>query len=65
MSEEQATKVLAVLGYTAEELDCASAQTGIHELFDRDNSSNPATLLESFILNCTEKEFKELKKIFP
>lgn len=61
MTEQFKEKLLAVFGYTPDELNCANAETAISEMFDNDHASNPTTLLELFVTNCSTEEFAELK----
>lgn len=62
LSEETKLQMLAVFGYTPEDLNCANADTAISELFQIDMGGNPTTLVEMFINNCSEERFSELKK---
>ena len=61
MEEILNEKILEVLGYDKEELNCASAEAALGEVFANDHNSDPFTLLRMFICNCSPEELQMLK----
>lgn len=62
-AEETKCKILQVFGYTPEDLNCANADTAMGEIFEKDSSTDPMSMLELFIVNCSKENFAELKGI--
>ena len=63
ITEETKRRILGVFGYTPEDLNCASADTAMGEIFEQDNSTDPMSIIELFILNCSKENFAELKEV--
>jgi hypothetical protein len=62
-TEETKCKILQVFGYTPEDLNCANADTAMGEIFEQDSFTDPMSMFELFIVNCSNENFAELKEI--
>ncbi len=63
ITEETKCKILQVFGYTPECLNCANADTAMGEIFEQEYFTDPMSMLELFIVNCSKENFAELKEI--
>jgi hypothetical protein len=62
-TEETKCKILQVFGYTPEDLNCADADTAMGEIFEQDSFTDPMSMLELFIVNCSNENFAKFKEV--
>jgi hypothetical protein len=62
MTEQTKLKIIEVFGYKPEDLNCASADAAMDEIFETDHLQFPFNTLEMFITNCSENEFLSIKE---